>query len=149
MEAALTPAKEFETWPVDRAGFAVVSADGILGLEGDSGVFELASIAKLFAAMTAMMVAAASAPPPSRDHLRRRDTGRATERVPVSRVALVATWGVRSLSGTGRRVEGWFSSSSSQYMSATSPSGSSSPGIFGRPSPTCVAARSSSAVTPS
>lgn len=51
----MSPAEEFATWPVDRAGFAVVSADGILELEGDSGVFELASIAKLFAALTAMI----------------------------------------------------------------------------------------------
>lgn len=51
----MTPAKLFAAWPVDRAGFAVVSADGILELQGDGGVFELASIAKLFAALTAMI----------------------------------------------------------------------------------------------
>jgi CubicO group peptidase (beta-lactamase class C family) len=55
LAAAVTPAEHFATWPVDRAGFAVVTSDGTVESEGDRGVFELASIAKLFAALTALI----------------------------------------------------------------------------------------------
>lgn len=51
----MTPTELFGTWPVQRSGFAVVSAGGVLEEAGDGGVFELASIAKLFASLTAMV----------------------------------------------------------------------------------------------
>lgn len=46
---------QFETWPVNRAGYAVLEAGEVVERGGDEGVFELASIAKLFAALTAMI----------------------------------------------------------------------------------------------
>ncbi|MEX2423378.1 MAG: serine hydrolase domain-containing protein [Acidimicrobiia bacterium] len=51
----MTPAEQFATWPVDRAGYAVLVAGREVDRDGDSGVFDLASIAKLFAALTAMV----------------------------------------------------------------------------------------------
>lgn len=47
--------RQFSSWPVDRAGFAVLVGGQVAEREGDEGVFELASIAKLLAAMTAMI----------------------------------------------------------------------------------------------
>src|SRR5690606_34969434 len=51
----MTPAEHMDTWPVDRAGYAVVTGAGIVEQHGDTGVFELASVAKVFAAMVAMV----------------------------------------------------------------------------------------------
>lgn len=51
----LTPGEHVATWPVDRAGYAVLVGGVIVDQSGDRGVFELASIAKLFAALTAMI----------------------------------------------------------------------------------------------
>lgn len=51
----MTPAEQFATWPVERAGFAILRAGEVVERSGDDGVFELASIAKLFAAMTALI----------------------------------------------------------------------------------------------
>jgi CubicO group peptidase (beta-lactamase class C family) len=51
----MTPGEQFAGWPVDRAGFAILVGGHEVAREGDSGVFELASIAKLFAAVTAMI----------------------------------------------------------------------------------------------
>lgn len=51
----MSHAEQFETWPVDRAGYGVVRAGEVVEQKGDGGVFELASIAKLFAAMSAMI----------------------------------------------------------------------------------------------
>jgi CubicO group peptidase (beta-lactamase class C family) len=50
-----TARQQFETWPVDRSGYAVLEAGEVVEQVGDGGVFELASIAKLFAALTAMI----------------------------------------------------------------------------------------------
>lgn len=51
----MSHAEQFENWPVDRAGYGVVRAGEIVEQLGDSGRFELASIAKLCAALTAMI----------------------------------------------------------------------------------------------
>ena len=51
----MTPGEQFATWPVDRAGFAILVGGEEVATDGDPGVFELASIAKLFAALTAMV----------------------------------------------------------------------------------------------
>ena len=51
----MTPEAQFATWPVDRSGFAILVGGSEVARVGDSGVFELASIAKLFAALTAMV----------------------------------------------------------------------------------------------
>lgn len=51
----MTPAEQFATWPVERAGFAILVGGREVASDGDPGVFELASIAKLFAALTAMV----------------------------------------------------------------------------------------------
>lgn len=51
----MSHSEQFETWPVDRAGYGVVRAGELIEQVGDAGTFELASIAKLFAALTAMI----------------------------------------------------------------------------------------------
>ncbi|MEX2653790.1 MAG: serine hydrolase domain-containing protein [Acidimicrobiia bacterium] len=51
----MTPAEHVGTWPVDRVGYAVLVGGEVVEESGDRGVFELASIAKLFAALTAMI----------------------------------------------------------------------------------------------
>ena len=51
----MTPGEQFATWPVDRSGFAILVAGEEVVREGDAGNFELASIAKVFAALTAMI----------------------------------------------------------------------------------------------
>ncbi|HVR32721.1 MAG TPA: serine hydrolase domain-containing protein [Acidimicrobiia bacterium] len=51
----MTPSEQLATWPVERAGFAILRAGQVVERSGDDGVFELASIAKLFAAMTALI----------------------------------------------------------------------------------------------
>jgi CubicO group peptidase (beta-lactamase class C family) len=51
----LTPREHIATWPVDRAGFSILGAEGELERGGDDGVFELTSIAKLFAALAALI----------------------------------------------------------------------------------------------
>lgn len=55
MDGTVTPGSQFEAWPVDRAGYAILVGGQVVERGGDDGVFELASIAKLFAAMTAMI----------------------------------------------------------------------------------------------
>lgn len=55
MEGTVTPRSQFATWPVDRAGYAVLVGGAVADRAGDDGIFELASIAKLFGAMTAMI----------------------------------------------------------------------------------------------
>ena len=51
----MRPEEQFAAWPVDRAGFAILVGGNEVARDGDSGVFELASIAKVFAALTAMI----------------------------------------------------------------------------------------------
>ncbi len=51
----MTPSDHVRTWPVERVGFSVLGANGELEQGGDDGTFELASIAKLFAALTALI----------------------------------------------------------------------------------------------
>lgn len=55
MGRAVTPEEQFATWPVDRSGFAVLVGGSEVARVGDAGVFELASIAKVFASLTAMI----------------------------------------------------------------------------------------------
>ena len=55
MDRAVNPVEHFSTWPVERAGFAILVDGRIAESGGDEGVFELASIAKLFAAIVAMV----------------------------------------------------------------------------------------------
>lgn len=51
----MTPGEQFDLWPVDGSGYSVTSADSVLDRGGDEGSFEVASIAKLFVALTAMI----------------------------------------------------------------------------------------------
>lgn len=51
----MTPADHFASWPVQRGGYALLVEAATVEQEGDEGIFELASIAKLFAALTAMV----------------------------------------------------------------------------------------------
>lgn len=51
----MTPEEHVGTWPVDRVGYAVLVSGEVVEQSGDTGTFELASIAKLFAALTAMI----------------------------------------------------------------------------------------------
>lgn len=51
----MTPTEQFATWPVERSGFAILVGGSEVAREGDPGIFELASIAKVFAALTAMV----------------------------------------------------------------------------------------------
>jgi CubicO group peptidase (beta-lactamase class C family) len=51
----MTPESQFDTWPVERAGYAMLVGGAVVERGGDDGIFELASIAKLFAALTAMI----------------------------------------------------------------------------------------------
>jgi CubicO group peptidase (beta-lactamase class C family) len=55
VERAVTPEEQFVNWPVDRSGFAILVGGNEVARDGDPGVFELASIAKVFAALTAMV----------------------------------------------------------------------------------------------
>lgn len=50
----MNPFEQARTWPVDRHAVAVLS-ESATSIDGDSGAFELASVAKLFAAVTAMI----------------------------------------------------------------------------------------------
>ncbi|MDX1449519.1 MAG: serine hydrolase domain-containing protein [Acidimicrobiia bacterium] len=47
--------EHFSGWPVKRAGYAVLRGGAVVEQVGDEGEFELASISKLFAALTAMV----------------------------------------------------------------------------------------------
>ena len=55
MERSVSHNEQFKTWPVERAGYGVVRGSEIVEQFGDAGRFELASIAKLCAALTAMI----------------------------------------------------------------------------------------------
>lgn len=55
MGGSVTPAQQFAGWPVERSGYALLRGGTVVERNGDDGVFELASIAKLFAAATAMI----------------------------------------------------------------------------------------------
>lgn len=50
----MTPFEQARSWPVGRHAVAVIS-DAATAIDGDSGVFELASVSKLFVALTAMV----------------------------------------------------------------------------------------------